>query len=468
MARRSRPSPPPTDCPTPRSSFRARSSRSRAAPLGQRPPPATTSGSTYTVGAGDTLSGIAAATGSSVSAIAATNGITTDSFIHVGQSLTIPGAGTTPKRPASTTGSYTVQSGDTLSGIAASTGSTVAAIAKASGISPSSFLQIGQRLTIPTRTDRGDSGSTTSGTTTTTGAAPGSSEWADTMPSRSEIRDLISATASAYGVDPRLALAIGWQESGWQQGVTSSVGAVGAMQVMPQSGEWAGSLIGRTLNLRDAHDNVTAGVVIIRQLTALAVRTGTRSIAAYYQGLGSVQRARLYCRHPPVRRQCHLFHDAGSDPASGCPLHPTQPGPVNFAGDRRAHRSPDRHRPRRPLSRSRTRRPGRNGQRVSRSRHAARSRSGPQSHARAPRRRPGLRRAVPSRGAHVGTTLPGQYRRRLRPGRRPGSRLPGDGVCPRPDPAPGPRRQRFAHPARRARHHGAGARRARRRAHPPA
>ncbi|CCI55078.1 putative Gamma-D-glutamyl-meso-diaminopimelate peptidase [Nostocoides jenkinsii Ben 74] len=244
-------------------------------------------------GAGDTLSGIAAATGSSVSAIAATNGITTYDFIHVGQSLTIPGAGTTPKRPASTTGSYTVQSGDTLSGIAASTGSTVAAIAKASGISPSSFLQIGQRLTIPTRTDRGDSGSTTSGTTTTTGAAPGSSEWADTMPSRSEIRDLISATASAYGVDPRLALAIGWQESGWQQGVTSSVGAVGAMQVMPQSGEWAGSLIGRTLNLRDAHDNVTAGVVIIRQLTAMA-KDRDEVIAAYYQGLGSVQERGWY------------------------------------------------------------------------------------------------------------------------------------------------------------------------------
>jgi LysM repeat protein len=242
----------------------------------------TTSGSTYTVGAGDTLSGIAAATGSSVSAIAATNGITTYDFIHVGQSLTIPGAGTTPKRPASTTGSYTVQ-----------TGSTVAAIAKASGISPSSFLQIGQRLTIPTRTDRGDSGSTTSGTTTTTGAAPGSSEWADTMPSRSEIRDLISATASAYGVDPRLALAIGWQESGWQQGVTSSVGAVGAMQVMPQSGEWAGSLIGRTLNLRDAHDNVTAGVVIIRQLTAMA-KDRDEVIAAYYRGLGSVQERGWY------------------------------------------------------------------------------------------------------------------------------------------------------------------------------
>ena len=253
----------------------------------------TTSGSTYTVGAGDTLSGIAAATGSSVSAIAAANGITTYDFIHVGQSLTIPGAGTAPKRPASTTGSYTVQSGDTLSGIAASTGSTVAAIAKASGISPSSFLQIGQRLTIPTRTDRGDSGTSTSGTTTATGAAPGSSEWADTMPSRSEIRDLISATASAYGVDPQLALAIGWQESGWQQGVTSSVGAVGAMQVMPQSGEWAGSLIGRTLNLRDAHDNVTAGVVIIRQLTAMA-KDRDEVIAAYYQGLGSVQERGWY------------------------------------------------------------------------------------------------------------------------------------------------------------------------------
>lgn len=240
----------------------------------------------YTVRAGDTLSGIAAATGTSVSALAAANGISADSFIYPGQSLRLSGStGTTPKRPASTTGSYTVRAGDTLSGIATSTGSTVAAIAKASGISPSAYLQVGQVLTIPSRTDRGDSGSS--------GASSGASSWADTMPSRSEIRDLISATASAYGVDPRLALAIGWQESGWQQGVTSSVGAVGAMQVMPQSGEWAGSLIGRTLDLRDAHDNVTAGVVILRQLTALAVNRD-EAIAAYYQGLASVRERGMY------------------------------------------------------------------------------------------------------------------------------------------------------------------------------
>ncbi len=249
-----------------------------------------TSGS-YTVRAGDTLSGIATANGTTVAALAAANGLTTDAFIYPGQSLRLSGSSTsTPKRPASTTGSYTVQAGDTLSDIAAASGSTVAAIAKASGISPYAYLQVGQTLTIPSRTDRGDAG--TSGSTSS-GASSGAAAWADTMPSRSEIRDLISSTASAYGVDPHLALAIGWQESGWQQGVTSSVGALGAMQVMPGSGEWAGSLIGRTLNLYDARDNVTAGVVILKQLTALA-SSRDEAIAAYYQGLSSVRERGMY------------------------------------------------------------------------------------------------------------------------------------------------------------------------------
>ncbi|MFN8096711.1 MAG: LysM peptidoglycan-binding domain-containing protein [Dermatophilaceae bacterium] len=249
--------------------------------------PSSGTGGSYTVRAGDTLSGIAAATGTTVSALAAANGISTDAFIYPGQSLRLSGtASTTPKRPASTTGSYTVRSGDTLSGIAAATGSTVAAIAKASGISPYAYLQIGQVLTIPTRTDRGDSG-------TSSGTSSGASAWADTMPNRSAIRDLISSTAAAYGVDPHLALAIGWQESGWQQGVTSSVGAIGAMQVMPSSGQWASDLVGRTLNLYDARDNVTAGVAILRQLTALAVNRD-EAIAAYYQGLSSVRQRGMY------------------------------------------------------------------------------------------------------------------------------------------------------------------------------
>ncbi|HSN37720.1 MAG TPA: lytic transglycosylase domain-containing protein, partial [Arthrobacter sp.] len=69
--------------------------------------------------------------------------------------------------------------------------------------------------------------------------------------------------------------------------------AIGTMQVIPSSGEWASDLVGRQLNLLDPYDNVTAGVAIIRQL----IRTSPdqdAAIAGYYQGQYSVSKYGMY------------------------------------------------------------------------------------------------------------------------------------------------------------------------------
>ena len=63
--------------------------------------------------------------------------------------------------------------------------------------------------------------------------------------------------------------------------------------VIPSSGLWASELSGHRLNLLNAQDNITAGVVIIRTLTRSA-RTEREAIAGYYQGLNSVQSNGLY------------------------------------------------------------------------------------------------------------------------------------------------------------------------------
>ena len=70
------------------------------------------SGDTYTVQAGDTLSGIAAKYGTTYQELAALNGIADPNIIHVGQVLKVTGS------VADRT--YTVQSGDTLWDIAQS------------------------------------------------------------------------------------------------------------------------------------------------------------------------------------------------------------------------------------------------------------------------------------------------------------------------------------------------------------
>jgi LysM repeat protein len=114
-------------------------------------PPATTApstGLTYTVQRGDTLSAIAKRFGTTVDAIVRANGITNPSRIVTGQKLIIPGA-TTSSSSATGGRVYIVQRGDTLSRIAARYGTTVNAIVKANNLSNPNYIYAGQRLIIP-------------------------------------------------------------------------------------------------------------------------------------------------------------------------------------------------------------------------------------------------------------------------------------------------------------------------------
>ena len=96
---------------------------------------------------------------------------------------------------------------------------------------------------------------------------PGSG-WRHADMSRDQVRRLVAAMARHYDVPPRLALAIAWQESGWQQRRVSSAGAIGVMQVMPDTGRWMRWYAGRQLRLRDTHDNVRAGILTLHMLRA--------------------------------------------------------------------------------------------------------------------------------------------------------------------------------------------------------
>lgn len=114
--------------------------------------PASTSNGTYTVQAGDTLSGIAAKFGTSYQSLASMNGISNPNLIVVGQTLRVSGnASAHVSRPSthySSNGTYTVQAGDTLSGIAAKFGTNYQAIARQNGISNSNEIYVGQTLRI--------------------------------------------------------------------------------------------------------------------------------------------------------------------------------------------------------------------------------------------------------------------------------------------------------------------------------
>ncbi len=87
------------------------------------PQPSTSNSDTvYTVVAGDTLSGIASRYGTTYQKLAAYNNISNPNLIHVGQQIKIPGKDNNVA--TSTKRTYTVKSGDTLSGIASKYGTT--------------------------------------------------------------------------------------------------------------------------------------------------------------------------------------------------------------------------------------------------------------------------------------------------------------------------------------------------------
>jgi LysM repeat protein len=120
-------------------------------------------------------------------------------------------------------------------------------------------------------------------------ATPPTRKWRHADLTRTQVRELVVRMAKHYDVPPTLALAVAWQESGWQQRRISSTGAIGVMQVMPDTGRWMRWYAGRPLRLRDTHDNIRAGVLTLRVLRAWT-KYDNRAIGAYYQGLGALRK----------------------------------------------------------------------------------------------------------------------------------------------------------------------------------
>lgn len=275
-----------------------------AAPASAAPAAAPTT-ATYTVKAGDTVSQIAARTGFSQRELLSLNGLSASSVIRPGQVLKLPGAPapTPPAAPVVTsTTAYTVKAGDTLSHIAARTGVSVAALREANpALDSRGTIRAGQQIQLPqasTPMPTSFAGRTYPDATVRAAAANREALAARTVPTRDQMRQIIADTARHWGVDPALALAVAYQESGFNMRSVSPANAVGAMQVIPASGRWASSMAGRQLDLLDPQDNATAGVVILRALTRAEPDLPT-AIAGYYQGLDGVRRNGMY---PDTRR----------------------------------------------------------------------------------------------------------------------------------------------------------------------
>lgn len=254
------------------------------------------------VKAGDTLSAIAARSGVSLASILAANNLQMRSIIYPGQKILLapaPAAKPAPAAPVPTAPAVTpassgtthiVQAGDTLSRIATAYGVSLSSVLAGNHMSLQTIIYPGQKILIGSA----GPGSGPAPTSVPPAApAPIPAPAQSSSPSSTQLKAMVADTARRMGVDPSLAQAFAMQESSFRQNVTSSAGAIGTMQVMPSSGAWASQLVGRTLDLHNAQDNITAGVAIIAALVRTSPSTQI-AIASYYQGQYSVMNRGMY------------------------------------------------------------------------------------------------------------------------------------------------------------------------------
>ena len=270
-----------------------RAGQALALPGASAPVRAASASAGHTVVTGDTLAGIAARYGVSVAKIARANSLADPNIIQLGRTLKIPGAGVAPSRqfavnaaPSPAARTHRVVSGETLAGIAARYGVSSRAIARASRISNPNLIVVGQRLRLPSAASALPAVSDT--------AQPQVDRAAPAPVPRSEVTRLIDLHSDRHGVPRGLTRAIAWQESGYQQSVISATGAIGVMQLMPETARWVGrDLLQRPFDPTNVEDNIEGGVVFLKWLRRRATDRD-EAIAGYYQGLSSVQSRGLY------------------------------------------------------------------------------------------------------------------------------------------------------------------------------
>jgi soluble lytic murein transglycosylase-like protein len=200
---------------------------------------------------------------------------------------------------ASANYAHVVQPGETLTSVAEVDGLSILALARANGISPQAQLIAGQTLWIPPRTNAAATATATTATTVPrhTAAAPVSAAAVAPVPTSERVSSAeIADVAGANRVPAALAEAVAWQESGWNNAEVSNVGAVGVMQIVPNTWTWIDRYLtpDEPLGTASAAENVRAGVLLLHQLLGLTGGDERLAVAGYFQGLASVKRFGMY------------------------------------------------------------------------------------------------------------------------------------------------------------------------------
>jgi soluble lytic murein transglycosylase-like protein len=168
---------------------------------------------------------------------------------------------------ATSASAYQVEAGDTLSSISSRTGVSVNQLASDNQIANPDRIYAGQLIRIgsPRR-------------------AAALRPAADGVVRGEEARRLLVAAAREQRLNPSFVLALSLWESGYNQSRVSSAGAIGMMQVLPVTADWAGpDLLGRPVDITNPADNARLGAALLRFYLD-EFQDPKLALAAYYQG----------------------------------------------------------------------------------------------------------------------------------------------------------------------------------------
>jgi hypothetical protein len=170
--------------------------------------------------------------------------------------------------PASAFTHYVVKPGDSLTAIATRAGTTVSKLAQLNKLDPARPLLIGTKLRFE---------------------AAVASPTAVTSTDAVQVRASLDHWATYYGIDPRLARALAWMESGYNNAEVSSVGAQGIMQLLPTTWSYVETVLLGHPVAHDADGNVEVGMTYLHHLLGAFNGNEKLALSAWYQGERSVR-----------------------------------------------------------------------------------------------------------------------------------------------------------------------------------
>jgi LysM repeat protein len=138
---------------------------------------------------------------------------------------------------------YVVKPGDSLTAIAHRHGTTLSKLAQINKLNPAHPLLIGTKLRLP--------------------MAVRSAPTAVSATNASSVRSSLEQWAAHYGINPSLARALAWMESGYNNDVVSSVGAQGVMQLLPSTWDYVETVLIKSKVSHNADGNVHVGLAYL-------------------------------------------------------------------------------------------------------------------------------------------------------------------------------------------------------------